>query len=101
MEKKTPMPIFSKSYDLLVWLLKVTRHFPCQNRHNFTKRLLDSAFDFREHLEAANLRRITERFQVLSLADEALAKLQLYIKLATKMLWLSKGQYAHAANRMP
>ena len=27
--------------------------------------------------------------------DEALAKLRLYIRLAAKMAWLSKGQYAH------
>lgn len=97
MENKAPMPIFSKTYDLLVWLLQVTRHFPKQNRHDFTKRLLDSAFDLREHLEIANLSRRSERLENLSLADQALAKLRLYIRLAAKMVWLSKGQYAHVS----
>jgi len=55
--KAQQMPIFSKTYDLMVWLLTATRHFPKQNRHDFTKRLLDSMFDLRERLEEANLRR--------------------------------------------
>lgn len=93
--KLQQMPIFSKTYDLLVWLLQVTRHFPKMHRHDFTKRLLDAAFDLREHLEEANLRRSAARRESLRLADEALAKLRLYIRLATKMNWLSKGQYAH------
>ncbi len=89
------MPIFSRTYDLIVWLLKVTRHFPRMHRHDFTKRLLDAAFDLREHLESANLRRADARLDSLRHADEALAKLRLYIRLAAKMEWLSKGQYAH------
>ncbi|WP_268807822.1 four helix bundle protein [Thiothrix eikelboomii] len=39
------MPIFSKTFDLLTWLLQVTRHFLKMHRHDFTKRLLDAAFD--------------------------------------------------------
>lgn len=89
------MPIFSKTFDLLTWLLHVTRHFPKMHRHDFTKRLLDAAFDLREHLENANLRRAGARRDSLQRADEALAKLRLYIRLAAKMEWLSKGQYAH------
>ena len=93
--KAQQMPIFSKTYDLMVWLLTATRHFPKQNRHDFTKRLLESMFDLRERLEEANLRRAAARRESLRLADEALAKLRLYIRLAAKMEWLSKGQYAH------
>jgi len=37
--KAQQMPIFSKTYDLMVWLLEPTRHFPKQNRHDFTKSL--------------------------------------------------------------
>ncbi|MBY0485107.1 hypothetical protein [Nitrosomonas sp.] len=45
--KPQQMPIFSKTYDFLVWLLQATRHFPKMHRHDFTKRLLDAAFDLR------------------------------------------------------
>ncbi len=52
------MPIFSKTFDLLSWLLPVSNHFPKAHRHSFTRRLLDAAFDLRERLEEANLRRV-------------------------------------------
>lgn len=51
------MPIFTRTYDLLSWLLPASRNFPRAHRHDFTRRLLDAAFDLRERLEEANLRR--------------------------------------------
>ena len=42
--KAQQMPIFSKTYDLMAWLLESTWHFPKQNRHDFTKRLLGAMF---------------------------------------------------------
>ena len=97
MSQQQQMPIFSKTYDMLVWLLQVTRHFPKMHRHDFTKRLLDAAFDLRERLEEANIRRGSGRIERLRLADEALARLRLYIRLAAKMGWLNGGQYQHGA----
>jgi len=38
------MPIFSRSFDLLTWLLPATNHFPRAHRFSFTRRLLDAAF---------------------------------------------------------
>jgi hypothetical protein len=32
----TEMPIFSRTFDLLGWLLQVTNHFPRARRHDFT-----------------------------------------------------------------
>ena len=42
------MLIFTRSYDLIVWVMQVTRHFPRMHRHDFTQRLLGAAFDMRE-----------------------------------------------------
>ena len=100
MNERREMPIFSRSYDMLVWLMQVTRHFPRMHRHDFTTRLLDAAFDLRERLEEANLRRAAARRERLRMADEALARLRLYIRLAAKMGWLSEGQYAHGAKML-
>ena len=94
------MPIFSKSYELLVWLLQVTRRFPKMHRHDFTQRLLDAAFDLRERLEEANLRRAGARRERLHVADEALARLRLYVRMASRMSWLTDGQYAHGARML-
>ncbi len=91
------MPIFTRTYDLLTWLLPATNHFPRAHRHTFTQRLLDAAFDLRERLEEANLRQGCARLERLTLADEALARLRVYLRLATRWGWLSAGQYEHVA----
>lgn len=41
------MPIFTRTFDFLSWLLPMTNHFPRSHRHTFTRRLLDAAFDLR------------------------------------------------------
>jgi four helix bundle protein len=91
------MPIFTRTYDLLTWLLPATNHFPRAHRHTFTQRLLDAAFDLRERLEEANLRQGRARLERLALADEALARLRVYLRLATRWGWLSAEQYEHVA----
>ncbi len=91
------MPIFTRTFDFLSWLLPVSNHFPRAQRHTFTRRLLDAAFDLRERLEEANLRRGSGRLQKLCLADEALSRVRLYVRLAERWGWLSRGQYEHVA----
>ena len=73
------MVIFTRSFDLLTWLLPVTNHFPKAHRHTFTRRLLDAAFDLRERMEEANLRRGHERLERLLRTDEALARMKIYV----------------------
>lgn len=90
------MPIFTRTFDFLTWLLPITNHFPRAQRHT-TQRLLDAAFDLRERLEEANMRRGAARRERLLLADEALARVRLYLRLAMRWRWLSPGQYQHAA----
>lgn len=91
------MPIFTRSYDFLTWLLPATNHFPRAHRHTFTTRLLDAAFDLREYLEEANLRKGEARRERLERADEALARVRVYLRLAARWGWLSDGQYRHVA----
>ena len=68
------MVIFTRTFDLLAWLLPATNHLPRAHRHSFTRRLLDAAFDLRERLEEANLRKGAARQERLERADEALAR---------------------------
>lgn len=67
------------------------------HRHTATRRLLEAAFDLREYLESANHRSQAERLASLRLADEALERVRLYLRLAARWEWLSAGQYQHAA----
>lgn len=91
------MPIFTRVFDFLTWLVPVTNHFPRAQRFTTTKRLLDAAFDLSERLEEANLRRGRARLERLDLADEALAKVRHYLRLVHRWHWLTPGQYEHAA----
>lgn len=91
------MPIFTRTFDFLTWLLPVTNHFPRAHRHTFTQRLLTAAFDLRERLEAANAVNGAARLALLRQADLDLGRVRLYLRLAVRWDWLSAGQYRHAA----
>jgi len=97
MTQDKEMVIFTRTFDFLSWLLPATNNFPRAHRHTFTRRLLDAAFDLRERLEMSNLRRGKPRRAQLRLADEALAKVRVYLRLAVRWQWLNGGQYHHAA----
>jgi hypothetical protein len=89
------MVIFTRTFDFLTWLLPVTNNFPRAHRHTVTRRLLDAAFDVRERLEEANLRRGSSRLERLARADEALARVRVYLRMTARWSWLSTGQYGH------
>ena len=91
------MPIFTRTFDMLAWLLPATNHFPRSHRHSFTQRLLDAAFDLSEALQEATLRFGSARSERLTRADEALDKLRYYLRLAVRLGWLRPGQYQHVA----
>ncbi len=92
------MPIFSRTFDLLAWLLPATNHFPRAHRHSLTSRLLNATFDLRERLEEANIQRGIARYGSLQKADVALANVRMYLRLAHQLTWLSVGQYQHVSS---
>lgn len=91
------MPIFTRTFDLLTWLLPMTNHFPKAHRYTITQRLLGAAFDLRERLDEADKRRGAARLERLAQADDALDRVRLYLRLASRWEWLAPGQYGHAA----
>jgi four helix bundle protein len=92
------MPIFSRTFDLLAWLLPATNHFPRAHRHSLTSRLLHATFDLRERLEEANIHRGSQRLEHLRKADASLATVRMYLRLAHQLTWLSVGQYQHVSS---
>jgi four helix bundle protein len=91
------MVIFTRAFDFLVWLLERTESFPRSQRFVVTQRLQQAALDFYERLFEANARRGTARLARLEAADEALGKVRHYLRLVTRLGWLTSGQYRHAA----
>lgn len=93
-------PIFSRTYDLLLWLLPQTAKFPRPHRFGLAERVTRLALDFQESIIAAGLRGGQERVEQLKRADEQLAQLRLHIRLCKDLEMISLGQYEHAARML-
>lgn len=91
------LPLFTKTYDFLTWLVPTTNRFPRLHRHTVTQRLLTAALDFQECILAANSQRGASRSELLRMADGHLSKIRLYLRLAHGWHWLNAGQYEHAS----
>jgi len=91
------MVIFTRTYDLLLWLLPKAEHFPKIYRSTITQRLMDAALDFQERLFEAKASRAEKRQERLAAADAELDKVRLYLRLAHQWHWLNDGQYRHVS----
>jgi hypothetical protein len=86
-------PIFTKTYDLLLWLIPATLKFPKDQRFVLAKRIQDALFDFQEALIAAGMG--IERARNLQNADVLLKQLQVYIRMSHDMKFLTMRQYRY------
>lgn len=91
------MVIFTRTFDMLSWLVPTADNFPRAQRHTFTRRMLDAAFDLWERLNQANYSQGKARLERIIGADEALTRLRGYLRLAERWRWLTPGQYEHVA----
>lgn len=91
------MVIFTRTFDLLTWLMPKSERFPKAQRFVITKRLQDAALDFQEALFLANAHEGRNREAHLRTADAHLNKLRLYLRLAHQWGWLEAGPYAHVS----
>lgn len=96
-EHEVEMPIFTKTYDFLSWLVPKTDSFPKVHRHTITRRLLNAALDFQEEILHANGVRGRERKRRLDAADSHLDIVRLYLRLIDGQQWISRSQYEHAS----
>jgi hypothetical protein len=82
------MVIFTRTYDLLKWLLPKIERFPKLYRSTVTQRLVGSALDFQEALFDAQAYTGNIRLR---------HKVRLYLRLVHDWGWLSPGQYEHVS----
>lgn len=94
------MVIFTRTYDLLGWLLPKAEHFPKLYRGTVTRRLMDAVLDFQEALYEAQSFDDKIRLRHLRQADAHLNKVRLYLRLIRQWGWLSPGQYEHAGRQV-
>jgi cytosine/adenosine deaminase-related metal-dependent hydrolase len=93
-------PIFSRTYDFLLWLLPQATKFPRAYRFTLAERVQRRALDFQETLIAAGLRRGPDREARLREADAQLAQLRQTVRLCKDLALLTLKQYEHAAERL-
>ena len=101
MDKNTAQqsPVFSKTYDYILWLLTHTEKFPKNERFRLARRLEDTAFEFYELLVKAT-RSTRRKGDILLQADLVLDKLRLYTRLAQARKLTSPRQYRHASGML-
>ena len=92
-------PIFTKTYDFLLWIGQHVARFPKSERFRLAKRIEDSAYAFYDQILMA-ARHPEQALTWLSRADDELARLRAYLRLAKDYGFSSMSQYQHASSRM-
>ncbi len=91
-------PIFTKTYDMLRWLLPQTVKFPRQQRFVLAAAIQQTALRLQEQLvEAAYAEHPLPRLRE---ADVTLAKLRIYLRLCRDLELLKFNQYEHGARML-
>jgi four helix bundle protein len=88
-------PIFTRTYDLLRWLIPATVKFPRQQRFVLASALQQTALCFQEQIVDAAY--AAHPKTALQQADASLAKLRLHLRLSHDLGFLGDGQYRHVA----
>lgn len=93
-------PVFTKTYDLLLWLTGRVSHFPKEHRFRLALRIEDAAFGFHERLLlAARAGSPKTEMRLLLEADVELDKLRFYVRMAAEpeLKLLTPRQYEHSS----
>lgn len=90
-------PIFSKTYDLLLWLIPATTKFPREQRFVLARAVQETALHFQEDLIDAGLSGGKTQFRALARADVNLTKLRFYLRLCRDLGIITPRQYQHVA----
>jgi len=89
-------PIFTRTYDLLKWLIPATLKFPKSQRFVMAERVRDTALDFQDLLIAAVFSQ--DKAPILAQADIELQKLRVHLRLCFDFKLISMG---HSTNTSP
>lgn len=90
-------PIFSKTYDLMTWLIPATTKFPREQRFVLARHVQETALRFQEDLIEAGLGHGKAQTRPLARADVNLTKLRFYLRLCGDLGLITPRQYRHVA----
>jgi hypothetical protein len=86
-------PIFTRTYDLLRWLIPLTVKFPRAHRFVLATRVQETVLRFQERLLEAG--RSPQPAPILAQADTDLVTLRLYLRLCRDLELIQFNQYEH------
>ena len=89
-------PIFTRTHDLLLWILHASRKFPREQRFVLARRLQDQAFALQDTLTAAAIDGVQQNQHLIE-ADIALTSLRKTLLLCFEMGLLDASQYRHVS----
>ncbi len=93
-------PLFVKTHDFLIWLIRHTQRFPKNLRHSFTLKLENLALEFHEAILMANSVRGAARGRWLERADGKLVCVRAWLRIALDLDLLAGSQVRYAAERV-
>jgi hypothetical protein len=93
-------PLFVKTHDFLLWLIRHTQRFPRNLRQSYTLKLESMAFDFQEAILMANAVRGPARSNWLGTADGKLVCLRALLRLAYDLEVLAGTQMQFAVQHV-
>ena len=91
------LPLFSRTYDLLLWLIPHILKFPRIHRFGLGERIQRLAYDFQDTLVAAGKSKGTVRDEKLHEADIQLEQIRFWIRFSRDNSLFTLRQYEHAA----
>lgn len=90
-------PLFTKTFDLLAYLLATSEKFPRNQRVVLGRRIQDIALGFMDLLLTARKSDDVQRAGLLRRADIELDRLRYTIRLCQELNLFSQSQYQHAS----
>ncbi|MDX9866078.1 MAG: diversity-generating retroelement protein Avd [Anaerolineaceae bacterium] len=93
-------PLYTRTYDLLMWLIPQVQKFPRAHRFGLAERIQRLALDFQDTLVAAGKSRGESRLAYLKEADITLEQLRLWIRFSRDNELINIRQYEHVIRMM-
>lgn len=90
-------PLFTKTYDLLAYLLAAVEKFPRYQRFGVGRRIQELSWSFLDTILAARKCTLQERSALLRQADLTLDRLRYTVRISNELALLGKKQYAYAS----
>ena len=93
-------PLFVKTHDFLIWLIRHSQRFPKNLRHSYTSKLETVSLEFMESILMANTMRGAQRSRWLEEADGKLVCLRALLRIAYDLQVLAATQVRYAAEHV-